>query len=148
MSLKPKPIEIFISYSHKDQGLRDQLETHLSLLKRQGLISSWHDRKIGAGVEWAGQIDTHLHTAQIILLLVSPDFMASDYCYDIEMTRALARHDAGEARVIPIILRPVDWRSAPFSKLQALPQDAKPITSWQDRDEAFLDVARGIRNLV
>src|SRR6266849_10426858 len=112
MSLTPKPtkaLEVFFSYAHKDQRLRDQLETHLSLLKREGLISSWHDRKIGAGQEWAGQIDNHLNTAHIILLLVSPDFMASDYCYDIEMTQALARHEAGEARIIPIILRPVDW---------------------------------------
>src|SRR5437879_5943159 len=133
MSLTPnttKPIELFISYAHRDQGLRDQLETHLSLLKRQGFISTWHDRKIGAGQEWAGQIDTHLNTAHIILLLVSPDFIASNYCYDIEMTQALARHETGAARVIPVILRPVDWRDAPFGKLQPLPTDAEPVTTW------------------
>src|SRR5712692_357926 len=151
MSLSPKPtkaLEVFFSYAHKDQRLRDQLETQLSLLKREGLISSWHDRKIGAGEEWAGKIDTHLNTAQIILLLVSADFIASDYCYDIEMKRALERHETGEARVIPVILRRADWKSAPFGKLQALPQNGKPVASWAKRDEAFFDVARGIREFV
>ena len=151
MSLTPKPtkaLEVFFSYAHKDQRLRDQLETQLSLLKREGLISSWHDRKIGAGEEWAGKIDTHLNTAQIILLLVSADFIASDYCYDIEMKRALERHETGEARVIPVILRRADWKSAPFGKLQALPQNGKPVASWAKRDEAFFDVARGIREIV
>src|SRR5438132_1153332 len=100
-----KPIEIFFSYSHKDQALREKLETHLTLLKREGLISSWHDRKIIAGTEWSGEIDAHLNTAQIILLLVSADFIASSYCSDIEVARAMERHNAGEARVIPVILR-------------------------------------------
>ena len=143
-----KPIEIFFSYSRRDQHLRDQLEKQLSLLKREGLISNWHDRKIGAGEEWVGQIDRHLNSAHIILLLVSADFIASDYCYDIEMKRALERQEAGEARVIPIILRRVDWKSAPFGKLQALPTDGKPITSWANRDDAFFAVAAGIRNVV
>jgi TIR domain len=142
------PVEIFISYSHKDEALREQLGTHLSLLKRQGVIDAWHDRRIGAGDEWAGAIDGHLNSAAVILLLVSSDFLASDYCYDLEMTRALERHDAGDARVIPVILRSVDWAGAPFAKLQALPKDRKPVTSWPDRDEAFTDVARGIRKVV
>jgi hypothetical protein len=151
MPLTPKPtqaVEVFFSYAHKDQRLRDQLENQLSLLKREGLISNWYDRKIGAGEEWAGQIDTHLNTAQIILLLVSADFIASDYCYDIEMKRALERDKAKEARVIPVILRRVDWKNAPFGKLQALPKDGKPVTSWANRDDAFFDVARGIREIV
>jgi len=142
------PIELFISYSHKDEPLREQLGTHLSLLKRQGVIDEWHDRRIGAGQEWAGAIDEHLNGADVILLLVSADFLASDYCYDLEMTRALERHDARDACVIPVILRSVDWRGAPFAKLQALPRDGKPVTSWLDRDEAFTDVARGIRRAV
>jgi hypothetical protein len=104
-----KALEVFFSYSHKDQDLRDQLETHLSLLKNQGFISSWHDRKIIAGTEWAREIDAHLNTAQIIMLLISADFLASTYCYDIEVKRAMERHNAGEARVIPIILRHCDW---------------------------------------
>ena len=131
MSMEPKPdVEVFYSYSHRDEELREELERHLSILKRQGVITAWHDRKIGAGTEWKGQIDTHLNTAHVILLLISSDFLASDYCYDIEMRRAMERHAAGDARVIPIILRPVSWKGAPFEKLQALPKDAKPVTSW------------------
>ena len=139
--------EIFFSYSHKDEALRDQLATALSGLKRQKVIRAWHDRQISGGKEWAGEIDTHLNTAQIILLLISPDFIASDYCFDLEMGRALERHEAGEARVIPIILRPTDMMGMPFRKLQALPKDAKPVTSWANADEACLDVAQGIRRV-
>jgi TIR domain len=142
------PIEVFISYSHKDEALREQLGTHLSLLRRQGIIDEWHDRRIGAGQEWAGAIDDHLNNAAVILLLVSADFLASDYCYDVEMTRALQRHDSGDACVIPVILRSVDWRGAPFARLQALPKDAKPVKAWSDEDEAFTDVASGIRKAV
>ena len=151
MSKAPRPteaIKVFFSYAHEDENLRDELEKHLSMLKRQGVIKGWHDRKIGPGKEWKGEIDTHLDTADVILLLISPDFIASDYCWDVEVKRTMERHEAGEARVIPVILRPVDWKSAPFGKLQALPTDAKPVTIWSDRDEAFLDVARGIRAAV
>jgi hypothetical protein len=141
-------VEVFFSYSHRDDDLRQSLLTHLALLKREGLILPWHDRQIDAGDDWEGEIDGHLETAQIVLLLVSPDFIASDYSYDREMKRALERHERGECRVIPIILRPVDWRTAPFSKLQALPRDGKPVTSWTNKDEAFVDVARGIRAVI
>ena len=140
--------ELFYSYAHSDERLRNALEKHLAIMKRQGLIEGWHDRKIVAGSEWKDQIDEHLNSAGIILLLVSADFLASNYCYDIEMTRAIERHEAGEAIVIPVILRPCDWKDTPFSKLQALPKDAKPVTTWSNRDEAFLDVARGIRAAV
>jgi hypothetical protein len=145
--ISSEDIEVLISYSHNDELLRNELEKHLSILKRQKLISTWHDRKIGAGEEWKGQIDDHLNSAKIILLLISADFLASDYCYDIEMKRAMERHESGEARVIPIILRPVDWKGAPFGKLQALPANAEPIVSkkWGCNDEAFVDVARGLR---
>ena len=148
MASTPAPIELFISYSHKDEALRERLGTHLSLLKRQRVIDEWHDRRIGAGQEWAGAIDEHLSSAAVILLLVSSDFLASDYCYDLEMTRALERDDAGDARVIPVILRSVDWHGAPFAKLQALPKGGRPVTSWSNQDEAFTDVARGIRAAV
>jgi tetratricopeptide (TPR) repeat protein len=143
-----KSIEVFFSYARKDEELRDELELQLSILKRQGLISAWYDREISAGKEWMHEIDDHLNTAQIIILLISANFVASDYCYGIEMMKALKRHEAGEARVIPVILRAVDWRETPFGKLQALPKDAKPITSWNNRDEAFLSVARGVRKAV
>ncbi len=140
-----EPVELFFSYSHKDEKLRDRLEPHLSMLKRDKVIKAWHDRKISAGTEWAKAIDDNLNSAGIILLLVSADFLASDYCYDLEMQRAMERHEAGEARVIPIILKPVDWTSAPFSKLQAFPKNAKPVTKWTPQDEAFANIAQGIR---
>ena len=146
--LQPDAVELFYSYSHRDEELREQLENHLTILKRQGVITDWHDRKISAGREWEGEIHEHLNTAHIILLLVSSDFLASDYCYDIEMNRAMERHDAGEARVIPIILRYVDWEDEPISRLMALPREAKPVTKWEDRDEAFTNIARGIKKVV
>jgi CheY-like chemotaxis protein len=141
-------VDVFVSYAHGDERLRRGLETHLSVLRRQGVIRTWHDRRILPGTEWAGQIDRNLESADLILLLISPEFLASDYCYEIEMKRALERHDAGNARVIPIILRPVDWQSAPFGRLQVLPMGGKPIVEWRPRDRAFEDVARGIRATV
>src|SRR6266487_4558204 len=104
-----KTIDIFFCYAREDEGLLNQLKTHLKALQRQELIDTWHDRNISAGTEWEREINKHLNEADIILLLISPDFMASDYCYSVEMKRALERHKAGEAYVIPIILRPVDW---------------------------------------
>jgi tetratricopeptide (TPR) repeat protein len=141
-------IKLFFSYSHKDEELRNQLALHLTMLKREGVIQEWHDRRIIAGQEWGSQIDVHLNTADIILLLVSADFLASDYCYDIEVKRAMQRHASGEACVIPVIIRTCDWTSAPFGKLQVLPKDARPVTRWDDRDEAFLDIAKGIRSSI
>lgn len=137
---------LFFSYSHQDEALRDQLETQLAMLKRQGVIETWHDRRIGAGQELHAQISDHVENDDIILLLVSPDFLASDYCYDQEMLRAMERHDAGEAIVIPVILRPSEgWTGAPFGKLNAVPADGKPITLAPDRDQAFVEVAGAIR---
>ena len=140
-------MEVFFSYSHKDEGLRNELEKHLSLLKRQGVIDIWSDHRIGPGEEFGGKIDQHLESADIILLLVSSDFLHSDYCYDIEMERAMKRHERGDARVIPVILRPCDWQSESFGKLKAIPTDGKPVTKHQTLDDAFLDVARAIRKL-
>ncbi|HBP88129.1 MAG TPA: hypothetical protein DD706_10590 [Nitrospiraceae bacterium] len=141
-------MKVFISYSHKDEGHRNNLVSHLAPLKRDGVIEVWHDRKIMAGQEWAPQIDKNLEQASIILLLISSDFLASDYCYDKEMSRALEKHHNGEARIIPIIIRSADWSTAPFAKIQALPQDGKPVTSWNIEDEAWTDVAKGIRLVV
>jgi len=141
-------IDLFYSYAHEDEVLRNELDKHLSLLRREGLIKDWHDREIGAGTEWEREINIHLKTAQVILLLVSADFLASEYCYGIEMERAIERHEAGEARVIPIILRPADLKSAPFSKLQPLPTNGIPITEWSNRDRAFVNVTEGIRKAV
>ncbi|MFK0207189.1 toll/interleukin-1 receptor domain-containing protein [Agrobacterium sp. NPDC090283] len=136
---------VFFSYSHIDEALRDQLEKQLAMLKRQGVIETWHDRRIGAGQDIHASIDDHINTDDIILLLVSADFIASDYCYDIEMQRAMERHERNEAIVIPVILRACDWHSAPFGKLNAVPRDGKPITQWTDIDEAMLQVAKAVR---
>ena len=136
---------LFFSYSHKDEALRDRLEVHLAALKREGAISTWHDRRITAGDALGQRIDEHLESADIILLLVSPDFLASDYCHDVEMQRALARHEESTARVIPVILRPCDWQHSPFAHLLAAPTDGNPITKWANEDEAFLDVVKKIR---
>jgi TIR domain len=139
---------VFFSYNHKDEALRDQLESHLALLKNRGLIDAWYDRRIVAGDEVDGAIFGKLETADIILLLVSSDFISSPYCYSREMMRAMERHEAGEARVIPVILRHCVWHEAPFGKLMAAPRDGKPITSWPDRDEALADVAKEIAKAV
>ncbi len=148
MATQPaQAIEVFYSYSHRDEELRDQLENHLVTLKRDGVIQGWHDRRISAGQEWDGEIDAHLKSADIVLLLTSSDFLASDYCYDVEVASAIKRHEAREARVIPVILRPCDWTTTPFGKLRALPKDATPVTKWDNQDEAFLDIAKGIRRV-
>ncbi len=141
-------IEIFFSYAHEDEILRDELAKQLRNLERQGFITVWHDRNISAGTEWASEIDARLNTAQIILLLISPDFMNSDYCYSGEMERALERHAIGEARVIPILLRPVLWKDTPFSTLQVLPRNGDPVTNWHNRDEAFFEIATEIRSVI
>ncbi|SUS08070.1 hypothetical protein DF3PB_5700001 [uncultured Defluviicoccus sp.] len=141
----PRPISLFYSYSHRDERYREKLVTQLRILERQGVIQGWHDRKIGAGKNWASEINHHLETAGIILLLVSDNFLASDYCYGKEMTRALERHDAKSARVIPIILQPCLWEEALFAKLQALPRDGKPVTRWSPQAEAYNNIAVGIR---
>jgi internalin A len=136
---------LFFSYSHKDEGLRDELETHLKLLQRQRIISTWYDRKILAGSEWDREIDNRLERADIILLLISADFIASDYCWDREVKRALERHNTKKAIVVPVVLRSCDWKGAPFGKLQGLPTGMKAVTAWPDRDAAWTDVATGIR---
>lgn len=139
---------VFFSYSHKDEGLRDQLEAHLALLKNQGVITAWYDRRIIAGDEVDEAIFSKLETADIILLLVSSDFISSPYCYSREMKRAMELHEAGQARVIPVILRHCMWHGAPFGKLMAAPCDGRPITSWPDKDEALADVAKEVAKAV
>ena len=141
------PATVFYSYAHEDEPLRGQLEKHLSSLRRQGIIKEWHHRKILPGADWSDEIDSNLMAASIILLLISPDFLATDYNCSVEMCRALQRHDAGDAHVIPILLRPVEWQGEPFGKLSCLPSNARPITLWPNRDKGFLDVARGIRKV-
>jgi len=137
---------LFFSYSHKDEELRNELEVHLSMLKREGLIDAWHDRRIPAGDQIDSEISSALEKADVILLLVSAHFLASDYCFDIEMRRALQKHEDGNARVIPVILHPCDWHSAPFGNLRATPPDGKPVSMFANRDEALALVAKDVRN--
>jgi hypothetical protein len=139
---------VFYSYSHQDEGLRRQLEVHLSALRRQGEIVEWHDRQIVAGSDWARDIDSHLDSADVVLLLLSADFIASDYCWGVEVRRALERHVAGEAVVIPVVLRPVDWRIEPLSRLQAVPRDGRAVTQYRNRDEAWTEVVAAIRRAI
>lgn len=143
-----KLLKLFYCYAREDKALRDELDVHLSSLKRQNIVSSWYDGAINAGSHWEKEIDTHLREAHIILLLITPHFMASDYCYSVEMQRALQRDKDGTARVIPIILRRTFWEGAPFSHLQFLPTDAKPVTQWADRDEAFWDITVSIHKTI
>lgn len=139
---------VFISYSHKDEALRDELEVHLAMLKRQGLVEVWHDRRLIAGEHLDYSVSRELDDADIVLLLLSPDFLASDYCYKIEKARALNRHREGTARVISVVLRPCDWTHTDLGKYVLAPKDAQPITRWPDKDEAFLDVTQAIRRAI
>ncbi|MBI3423399.1 MAG: leucine-rich repeat domain-containing protein [Acidobacteria bacterium] len=146
--MREESIRVFISYAHKDeQRFRLKLDPYLKIMQQQGLITAWHDRLIKPGAEWANVIDANLEQAKIILLLVSVDFMASDYCVEVELKRALERHEKGEARVIPIIIRDVNWRDALFAKLQALPKDGKPVDLWLKKDSAWRNVADGIEKV-
>lgn len=143
-------VKIFFCYAHEDEALLNKLKAQLRPLQRQGLLDVWYDRDISAGTDWEQQIKEQLNTAQIILLLVSPDFMDSDYINDVELKRAIERHERGEAHVIPVILRHVYWQGEPLGKLQALPTDGKPVIdrSWHSLDEAFLNVAQGIQKAI
>jgi tetratricopeptide (TPR) repeat protein len=143
--MQPTPIVVFCCYSHQDEKLREELEKHLKSLMRNRLISTWSDRKLIPGEVWKDTIDENLKQADIIVPLVSADFMASDYCQTIEMRQAMERHRSKEAVVIPVILRPVDWRDGELGQLQALPKDGRAVTTWANQDEAFLSVTEGIR---
>lgn len=142
---RSKPATAFISYSHIDSKLKTDLLKHLAPLKRLGLIDDWSDQEIKAGDEWEKAILTKLAKADLVLLLISSDFIASDYCYTKELEKALERHAGKKATVIPVILRHCLWTELPFGKLQALPTGAKPVTSWENQDEALMTVAQGVR---
>ena len=144
----PSAIEIFLSYAHEDEVYREKLSRQLSTLRRVGRATIWSDQDIPAGENWELAIKAHLLTAEVILLLISSDFIASDYCYSIEMEDAVQRAQNNQACVIPIILRPVHWRETPFGVLQALPQDAKAVSSWRNQDEALVNVVQGIRDAI
>ncbi|KYF75481.1 hypothetical protein BE17_33675 [Sorangium cellulosum] len=143
-----RPLRVVFGYSRRDDEYRDRLHVHLTPLRRQGLIDTWHDALMDPGVNVRAAVNDRFDAADIVLLLISASFLASDFSYGDVMQRVLARHNAGETRVVPILLSPCDWQGSPYGELQALPRNARPITSWTDHDEAFLDVVRSIRLLV
>lgn len=143
-----RPLKVFISYSHADEAFKKELEKHLKLLVRTNFIEPWQDRQIEGGMNIDDQINTHLSNAEIILLLISADFIHSDYCYSRELKAALQKHEQGEARVVPVILRKCAWHSAEFGMLNALPADGKPIKSFIDQDEGFTSVVEGLKTIV
>jgi hypothetical protein len=143
-----QPIEIFFSYAHEDEELMNDVRRQLTVYDRQNEIVKWYDRLILPGGEWAGEIDDRLRRARVTLLFVSPHFIESKYCYDVEMAEALRRHETGQTVVIPIILRPCPWRDSPIGQLQALPKDGRALTLWPNRDEVCLDVAEGVMGVV
>lgn len=142
-----RPLNVFVSYAHEDEELCHQLLKHLTQLQRDG-VEGWYDRQISGGAEWVGAIDEHLNTADIILLLISTDFLASKYCYDVEMKRALERQEEDHARVVPVILRPCDWKNSPFVKFNVLPTDGKAVVDWKTLDHGFLNVVEGLRRVI
>jgi len=148
IKLPKKSIDVFLSYTHQDEELHNQLAQQLKSLQRQGLIGALYDQEIRPGRHWSRDIDIHLNVANLILLLISPDYVASGYIYEGDLRRAINRHESGEARVIPIILRPTDWSGTPLGKLPILPRNAEPITMWHNLEEALLDVARSVRRVV
>jgi hypothetical protein len=144
-------IEIFFSYAYEDEEDRklcNEIEKQLGPLKREGLIEVWHRGKINPGEEPDKVSSIHLNQAHILLLLISASFIASDYYYNVEMKRAMERHDADEARVIPILLSPFDWKNAPFAQLEVLPSNHKPLTRWSNIDEAIVEIVEELRRVV
>lgn len=143
-------ISLFYSYSHQDEKYRDELEKHLSVLRKENIIDEWHDRKISPGSNWEEDINSNLAKADIILLLISSNFLASDYCYDVETVTALDMHTSGLAVVIPVILQPCLWNISKLgkkAKMQVLPTDGKPITAFSNQHEGWLQVAQGIHKV-
>ena len=141
-------ISIFFSYAREDERFLTELQKHLQPLKKHGLINAWYDNDLGAGSEWRRERAAQLDIASIILLLISPDFLASEHADGAEMERIMQRHAAGEARVIPILLRPADWRNAPFAELKPLPGNAQPVTGWPDQDAAFFEITTALRAVI
>ena len=141
-------MKAFISYSHRDRAALERLHTHLAVLRSDGRLDEWFDREILAGEEIDSEIEERLESSELFLLLVSPDFLASDYCVNREMKRALERHRSGAARVVPIVIEPCDWASTALRDLKALPQDGRPVSEWTNENNAFLDVVQELRRML
>jgi hypothetical protein len=143
-----KKVTIFISYAHEDEEMKKELDKYLKMLKRSGKVETWNDRELIAGQEWDKSIMDELNKANIILLLISIDFNASDFIWEKELASAMKRHEEGTAHVVPVVLRKCEWSNLPYAKLQALPRNATPVTEYANRDEAFTEIAVGIEKLV
>src|SRR5450755_2576567 len=146
-------VEIFCCYAHRDLELLNDLKAHLSPLQRSGLVTLWYDGDIIPGADWEEEIKLRLNRADIVLLLISADLIQSEYCYAVEMQRAVEKHQAGTTHVIPVVLRPVAWQETPIGgiklgRLQALPKGIKAVTTWKNHDAAWKEVAEGIGNVV
>ena len=138
------PPKVFVSYCHADKQLKDELLKHLEPIRRLRLIDTWNDLEILPGEEWDKAISQNLEDAEIVLLLVSIDFINSKYCYDIELQQAITKHRKGECQIVPIILRPCMWKHTPFAEFQALPTEARAVVTWSNQDEALTDIADGL----
>lgn len=147
-TMNNKPVKLFISYSHKDETYKDELTAHLSGMKRIGMIEEWNDRKIIPGQQWNHEIKTKLEQSEIVIFLVSSDFMASDYIADVEVNNTLDKYRKGKVCIIPVIIRSCDFSSLDISKFQALPKDAKPVKTWTDQDSAWTNVVEGIKSTI
>lgn len=143
-----EPVDLFYSYAREDEPLREELAGHLKIMERRGVIRPWHDRCIAPGQKWDMEINSQLESADLVLLLVSKDFINSDYIWGHELETAMKRQASGKTSVVPVMLRAVDIDGAPFAELQGLPTDLRPVTSWPNRDEAWTDVAKGVRRIV
>lgn len=143
---KAERMKVFVSYSHVDKDLKDRLIKHIRPLENENLVQVWVDHEIKAGDDWDKEIAKKLVEADIVLTLISIDFINSRYCYDIELEKALEREADGEARVIPVILRSCLWNKSPLGRLKAMPTDGKAVTTWADVDEALTVVAVGVRD--
>ncbi len=146
--LGPSPLSIYIAYAWADERVEREIETHLQMLPQQAPIATWRADMISPGKEWQPEIDSHLQDARIILLLVSQHAMQDELLFQIEMRGAMQRYAAGAARVIPILLSPCDWQQAPFAKLLALPKPAKPITSWDTSEAAYVHIVKNIGTVI
>jgi hypothetical protein len=146
-----KPLRIFYSYSKQDQELLDRLLSHMRVLERVGLIEEWSNTAIQPGDDRNLTTEKYLRNADIILLLISANFINTDFCYEVELSLALQEHQRGKALVIPIFLRPCSWQDTPIAQLQGLPRNNQSITShpyWSDQDEAFYEIVQELKLLI
>ena len=141
------PVEIFISHAQGDEDNLNELIRQLTPMQRKGGITLWDTRQIVGGAVTATEIEKHLNTAQIFLLLITSNYVTSDH-YSLVVNRAMARQQRGEAFVIPILLNWVFWEDEPYGNLSPLPDNRKPVSAWTNRGEAFFNIAEGIRKVV